>query len=296
MKRDILTSIMDRSPEVCFDRNSKIAFISDCHRGDGTYKDDLLPNANIYMTALNYYYRNDFIYIEIGDGDELWKVKSIEDIYNTYPDIFKLLLKFKDANRFYMLFGNHDEIKATKKFRHMIEKIDRSEDENELYNLFHDLPIYEGLILNYENIKKLFIIHGHQVDRLNYNFEPFASFMVRYVWSFLEGHLGFKNGTSPARSNTKRKKVDRKLQQWVKNNNQPIVAGHTHRSRMPKADEIPYFNDGCCIHPYSVSSIEIEKGKISLIKWSIKSLENGVLTVKRDIIGGPELLINYGIF
>jgi UDP-2,3-diacylglucosamine pyrophosphatase LpxH len=295
MKKDILTKVMINSPEIHFDRNSKIAFISDCHRGDGTYKDDLMPNANIYMTALNYYYRNNFTYIEIGDGDELWKVKNIEDIYNTYPDIFKLLLKFKCDNRLYMLYGNHDEIKATKKFKHMIDRIDRNEEENDVYNLFHDLTIYEGLILNYENLKKLFVIHGHQVDKISNNLEPFASFLVRYVWSFLEGHLGFKNGTSPARSNTKRKKVDKKLQQWVKLNNQPIVAGHTHRSRLPQPDEIPYFNDGCCIHPYSVSSIEIEKGNISLIKWSIKSLENGVLTVRREIIGGPEPLINYKI-
>ena len=45
-----------------------------------------------------------------------------------------------------------------------------------------------------------------------------------------------------------------------------IICGHTHNSRMPKTDEAPYFNDGCCVLPYAMTAIEIEEGNISLIK------------------------------
>ena len=48
-----------------FDDNDKIVFISDVHRGDGTYSDSLLPNRNIYITALKYYLEKNYIYIEL---------------------------------------------------------------------------------------------------------------------------------------------------------------------------------------------------------------------------------------
>jgi hypothetical protein len=62
-----LDKVFNQCKEIDFNSNSKIVFISDCHRGDGSFKDSLLPNGNIYLTALRYYYNNNFTYIEIGD-------------------------------------------------------------------------------------------------------------------------------------------------------------------------------------------------------------------------------------
>lgn len=290
-EKDILKVILNKAPEIEIDDESKIVFISDCHRGDGTWKDALLPNRNIYMAALSYYYNNGFTQIEIGDGDELWKVTKIVNIYEVHQDIFEMLLKFKNDNRFYMIFGNHDAVKNTKKFKKDIEKLKFDLDKRTLYNLFHDTPIYEGISLIYKpNNRKVFVVHGHQVDFMNYNLSFITKFLVRYVWSFLEQVFGFKNLTSPAKNNSKRTKVDKKLEQWAKSNNQPIIAGHTHRSRLPEAKKSIYFNDGCCVHPYSMSSIELENGKLTLIKWSVISLESGILSVKRQVIGGPVAL------
>jgi len=284
---DILRDVFNKSPEIEINDESKIVFISDCHRADGTWKDAFLPNASIYMAALNYYYNNGFIQIEIGDGDDLWKTPKISDIYEIYPDIFEMLLKFKNDNRFYMLFGNHDEDKKTKKFRNDIEKFKNDHQKSILYDLYNNLKIYEGLVLCYKPCcKKLFIVHGHQVDFFNYNLSKLSGCLFRYVWSVLEQVFGFKNPTSPAKSNTKGKKIDKKLQQWVEENNQPIIAGHTHRS-MLREKEVPYFNDGCCVQPYSVSTIELEGGKLTLVKWSVTALEDGKLSVRRKVIGGP---------
>lgn len=285
--KDILRDVYNKATEIQIDEQSKIVFISDCHRGDGTWKDDLLPNASIYMAALNYYYNRGFTQIEIGDGDELWKTPKIGDIYEIYPNIFELLLKFKDSNRFYMIFGNHDEAKNTKKFRQDIEKLKDDPQKKVLYNLFYDLPIYEALVLCYKpSCKRLFVVHGHQVDCINYTLSKITGLLVRKVWSVLEQVFGFKNPTSPAKSHSKGRKIDKKLEQWVKDNNQPIIAGHTHRSMM-RANEIPYFNDGCCVQPYSVSTVELEVGKLTLVKWSVTALDNGQLAVTRKVIGGP---------
>lgn len=41
MKVEKLNDIKNNSKEIIFNSNSKIVFFSDCHRGDGTYKDSL---------------------------------------------------------------------------------------------------------------------------------------------------------------------------------------------------------------------------------------------------------------
>lgn len=300
-KKDILNRIMSKSPIINIDEDSRIVFISDCHRGDGSFKDDFLPNANIYITALKYYYKNGFTYIEIGDGDELWKVRHLKDIYETYKDVFNILLNFKEDSRLYMIWGNHDEIKRKDHFRKKTCGRElKAEGETCLYKLYNDLRVYEGLVLEYRsssssNIKKqsFFVVHGHQVDFINYNLSIITKYLVRYVWSFLEVNFGFKNNTSPAKSHTKRDIVDKKIQKWADDNNQSIITGHTHNTRFPNPSESPYFNDGCCVQPYSISTIEIEKGNICIIKWSVKTMDNGVLTVKRECIGGPELISKY---
>ena len=99
-----------------FDEKSKIVFISDIHRGDGGYSDSLRQNRNIYKAAINYYLRNDYTLIELGDGDELWKNKNLADIAYNYKDIFKILNEFNKKEKLYMIFGNHDMAKADKDF------------------------------------------------------------------------------------------------------------------------------------------------------------------------------------
>ena len=71
MSEKQLDTLYNEGFTVNFNDDSKLVFISDVHRGDGTYSDSLLPNRNIYITALRYYLKNDYTYIEVGDGDEL---------------------------------------------------------------------------------------------------------------------------------------------------------------------------------------------------------------------------------
>jgi hypothetical protein len=56
-----------------FDNQSKYVFFSDVHRGDDSVSDEFARNQNIYLHALNYYYKEGYVYIEAGDGDELWE-------------------------------------------------------------------------------------------------------------------------------------------------------------------------------------------------------------------------------
>ena len=295
MKR--LNYLYENAMEVKFDDGDNIVFISDIHRGDGTFYDSLLPNRNIYKTALAYYYRKGFTYVEVGDGDELWKNRNFNDIAYCYNDIFKLFNRLKEENRIYMIYGNHDIIKNRDNFYNTqyraLRKIGANYGKNFL-KFIKDIKFYEGINFKFTPVNEKFLVtHGHQADLINSDYWMISRFLVRYVWKFLNGLAGFNDPTSPAKNNKKGNKVDRKLEKWTKENGKMLLCGHTHNSRMPGKLEPPYFNDGCCVLPYAMTAIEIESGKISLIKWSVESKESGVLWARRKIITGPERLEDY---
>ena len=71
-----------------------------------------------------------------------------------------------------------------------------------------------------------------------------------------------------------------------------LIAGHTHRPSFPDIGEVPYFNDGSCVHPRCITAIEIIRNSIILVKWSIKTKSDGSLFIGRDVLAGPRN-INY---
>ena len=68
--------------------NSKYVLFSDCHRGVGTSNDNFLKNQHLYFAALQHYYQNNFTYIELGDGDELWENRSFNRILEIHSNVF----------------------------------------------------------------------------------------------------------------------------------------------------------------------------------------------------------------
>lgn len=273
--------------EISFDHSSKFVLISDCHRGDGNWIDDFCHNQNIYFSAIKHYYNNGFTYIDLGDSDELWKNRYFSDISNIYTDTFRLLHDFYQEDRYYMIYGNHDMVKKYPAFakknlqRYYNSHTDRYEP------LFENITVHEGLILKHEETQtKLLLIHGHQGDLLSDVFWRLGRFLTRHVWRRLE-FFGHKDPTSAAKNYKERRKVERKILEWVSKNNQIVIAGHTHRPTCPKEEELPYFNDGSCVHPNCITCIEIENSEITLVKWDIKTKEDRTVYVDREPIARP---------
>jgi len=89
-------------------------------------------------------------------------------------------------------------------------------------------------------------------------------------------------------------KVERRCKKWIRENNNIItITGHTHRPRFPEPNETPLFNDGSCVHPRSITGLEIENGRICLIKWHIATTEDGTLKVVRKLLEGPQKISDY---
>ncbi|MGL4741904.1 MAG: metallophosphoesterase family protein [Sarcina sp.] len=262
--------------------SDKVVIFSDCHRGDGSFRDSLFPNTNIYTAALRYYYNAGFTYIEAGDGDELWKFTKIEDIMYAHEDEYQILRDFKRENRFYMIYGNHDDIKSKKSFKRII-----SHSKNNLLKDFYlDLEIHESVLLKIEG-KEYLVFHGHQVDFLSYEFAWLSKFLVRYIWGFMNGTLSFREILTPAKSDNLREKVDNRVYKWCEKNQRSVIIGHTHNTIFPRCNEIQYFNAGAGVLPYSVTCIEIQNGTIVLVKWTIKSVKDGILAVRKELVSNP---------
>jgi len=294
-KLDRITQVFESADQIPFDDSSKFVLMSDCHRGDGSWTDNFLKNRNIYISALNHYYNDNYTYIELGDGDELWENTKLSEIMRVHKDTFWILSKFYSAGRLHLIFGNHDMEKKNYGFvRKNFRKYFDQRDE-EYLSIFENIKVHEGLVLRHKvTDDKILLIHGHQVSTFSGTLWRLSKFLVRYVWKPLESY-GVNDPTSVAKNHEKKISVAKKLSEWVVEKKNMLIAGHNHKPSFPEVGQTPYFNDGSCVHPRCITAIEISDGNISLVKWSVKVKNDGILFIDRDILAGPRKLNDYFI-
>ncbi|UAB82171.1 metallophosphoesterase family protein [Marixanthomonas sp. SCSIO 43207] len=289
-----ITNAYTTAQRISFNDHSKFIIFSDCHRGDNSFADEFANNRNIYFHALDYYYKQGFTYCELGDGDELWENSAFQTIFEAHQHVFELLRKYYAENRLYRLLGNHDMVYKNERYveKNLFSYFNKVTGKDD--PLFPEITFKEGLVLKHENTQQeIFMFHGHQADWMNYHGWKFNRFLVRALWRPLQV-FGIGDPTSPARNYKELIKVERRTKKWIiDNKNIFTITGHTHRPRFPEPGDIAYFNDGSCVHPRSITGLEIENGEISLIKWQISTTEDGTLKVVRILLEGPQKLIDY---
>lgn len=292
--RFLLNRAFQNAAKVSFNDTSKLILFSDCHRGDNSFADDFANNRNIYFHALKHYYDNGFTYLELGDGDELWENLSFDSIFRAHKNVYLIMKQFFDEGRLHLIFGNHDMVYKNQRYvaknLHSYFNPKTGKDEP----LFNGINVHESIILEHETTKqKIFLIHGHQADWWNYTFWRWGRFLVRILWKPLQV-VGIADPTSPAKNHKELIKVEKRIKRWIyENGNQLTITGHTHRPRFPEPGELAFFNDGSCVHPRSITGIEIEGGEISLIKWNIDTTDKGFLQIVRSVLEGPVPLKDY---
>ncbi|MBS4535242.1 metallophosphoesterase family protein [Clostridium sp. D2Q-14] len=288
-----LSNIFKSAKRISFNNFSKIVIMSDCHRGDGNWADTFYKNQNIYYTALRNYYDDNYIYIELGDGDELWENNNLSDIIYAHKDIFWMLSQFYKEGRLYFIYGNHDIVKKDENFVKNNMNYYFYQRTKEYITLFKDIEVNEALVLRHENTgNEIFLVHGHQVDFMDDKMWKLRRFLVRYLWKPLE-MWGINDPTRTAKNYEKKEFIGKKLTKWVKEEKQMMISGHTHRSIFPEVDDIPYFNDGSCVHPRCITAIEIKHGDIMLVKWEVKTKRDGTLFIGKEVLAGPKNLNYY---
>ena len=282
-----LTEVFQSAPEIQFDDTSRLIFFSDCHRGDNSWADNFSKNQNVYFRALEYYFNEGFTYFELGDGDELYENKYFSDIRYAQSHIFWALREFYRAGRLFMIYGNHDKERADQKVveKTLFSYIDDRTGQKKA--LFGGIQLYEGLVLKHSPSEgRILLVHGYQGDIWNDELWKLTRWLARFIWRPLQ-LIGVDDPASPAKNFRKRDALEGEIIEWIKENHQPAIFGHTHRPSFALAGEAPYFNDGSCVHPRCITGIEIDRGDIQLIKWSVTVDEKGYLFVSKDVLAGP---------
>ncbi len=208
------------------------------------------------------------VYIELGDGDDLWQTPRFSDIERAYPRVFELLHQFKQQNRLHLILGNH-EVQGRQYYS----------------TVKGDWTVNEGLVLCHTySGQRIFVVHGHQVD---FWCDQLSLLTQQLVWSARRGQQRVNRSASIPASQQRRilmhfatsiwarwyasqqQKQTQQMISWVKSRRQPVIVGHTHLPRFPTRDHAPCFNTGSCINPGYITGIEIEHGRLRFVKWFV---------------------------
>lgn len=282
-----LTAAFKNAPVLPLTDCSRFCLISDCHRGNGTSNDNFLKNQNLYFTALKHYYANGFTYIELGDGDELWENRYMRQIIEIHNNVFRLLSCLYQQGRLYLLYGNHDMEKKSPGYSNRVCSTYFCTDALCSRELFPGLTFHEGLILEDAcDHRRIYLTHGHQADFWNSSGWKINRFLVRYIWRPLE-HYGVLDPTSAAKNYRHKDKIEKRLSDFAAETGFPLITGHTHRPRLDPSD-LSYMNTGSCVHPHSITCIELEGRHVSLVKWTYDTRGDRTLFVSREILSQAE--------
>jgi hypothetical protein len=88
-------------------QKGRFIIFSDQHKGRKNGADDFKNAEANYLDALDYYYRNGYTYINLGDSEELWE-NSLRGVKKYNQASFDAEKTFLGKNRFIKVFGNHD--------------------------------------------------------------------------------------------------------------------------------------------------------------------------------------------
>lgn len=276
------------------DDTSRYVIMSDCHRGDGSKSDEFLKNKNSFTAALDYYWKNDFTYVEAGDGDELWE-HDFKHIIRANRAVWEHLLRFHHSGRMIRMWGNHDlDLREPSYVRRFLWTAKNAES-GEIEPFFHGLEPVEAVVFRHRDTgQDVLLVHGHQGDFPNDQAWRFSRFMMRAFWRYAHA-FGFHSPTSPVANTDKRHKVERNYVKWIRQSGIALICGHTHREKFPRPGQMPYFNSGSCVYPSHITALEIENGSIALVRWRVDPNEDAILQVTRRVMAGPEPLSTYDL-
>ncbi|MDR0883232.1 MAG: serine/threonine protein phosphatase [Oscillospiraceae bacterium] len=265
-----------------YDARGRFVFLSDCHRGIGDGADDFAPNAALWHAAMAHYWREGYTYFELGDGDELWENRRFDGIVRAHRETFAVLEQFHRAGRLHMLYGNHDIVKRSARWREKNLQGCIALGSRLCVPLLRGLSIHEALILDgADGRPTLYLCHGNQADLFNSTLWRMTRFFVHSVWvplSVLGLQEPFRLSENPAHLD----KIERKLAAYGRARGGTLVAGHTHRPILEE-NARHYANDGCCVHPGEITALELIEGRLQLVEWRVRSHADGTLYAGRRL-------------
>jgi len=293
-----------KGPMLPFDAaTDKFIIFSDQHKGARDGADVFARAAKNYLAALDYYNRNNYFYINLGDSEELWENLFIT-VKRHNKATFEAEKLFIARDAFIKIFGNHDLYWGNDPLAGV--------GLQSIYG--QKVGIYEGAILK-TTVKgksiEIYMTHGHQGD-LQSDGNWFSKWFVSDIWAPFQAYLRI-NPNTPANNNELKSDHNRIMYEWSsKKENMILITGHTHQPVFRSLTQLEslyeklgiakqnnniadaavlqnkinelhlkpfmppdfngyldtYFNSGCCcFDDGDITGIEVADGCIRLIKW-----------------------------
>ncbi len=313
--RSLMDSAGKKGLVILFDDSHQFIIFSDQHKGVKDGSDIFFQAEKNYLAALDYYFQQNYFYINLGDCEELWE-NSLAPIREANPLSFAAEKRFLEQQRFVKIYGNHDLYWDNDPLAAINLK--------EIYG--EGLKIYEGCVLQISIQNKLlqiFMTHGHQGD-LQSDGNWLSKWFVSNIWAPMQNYLQI-NVNTPANNDQLKTVHNSMMADWSAcRKDLLLITGHTHQPvfkslthleslyrqlaqavtakdeqavqnlqqqinrRKIKGDPEPdftryqpyYFNSGCCcFNDGDITGIEIANGQIRLVRW------------KYNVAGTPERIV-----
>jgi UDP-2,3-diacylglucosamine pyrophosphatase LpxH len=277
----------------------RLVIFSDLHKGQRDGADDFEQCEQVYLGALDHYWKQGFELVLLGDAEELWECRPARAI-DAYDNVLQLERPFAQSTeppRYLRVVGNHDDI-----------WYEPAEVQKHLGPYLSGATVYEGLRLRIKererDLGELFLVHGHQGTLDSDRYRKFSKWFVRHIWRPIQRFLRIKS-TTPSNSLELVKRHELAMYGWAAATQGPVlIAGHTHHPvweglscqqalerqairqgpgssidrswidahlqgyvRLP-GEKPFYFNSGCCCYSDgSITGLELASGEIRLIRW-----------------------------
>lgn len=288
-------------------KDARFILFSDQHKGAKDGSDDFMTCEPTYLSALEYYLKENFHFVSLGDEEELWE-NTVWPVKAKNKQSIMIQKKFLLQQRYTKVYGNHDLFWNNDPFAGF-----------HLYSMYDQMvKIYEGVLIKINDGKKtvpVFCTHGHQGDGQS-DGNWFSAWFVSRIWAPLQSYLNI-NPNIPSASDYLKTTHNLFMYQWSEKDNNPVlITGHTHqpvfaslthlerlykkldgarqkndgpliekltkdiRFKQNEYDYVVgnyrtmkpyYFNTGCCCFvDGDITGIEIADGHIRLVKWTPK--------------------------
>jgi len=198
-------------------QEKKFIVFSDFHRGLSDHADDFRDaNERSYRAALSHYYHQGYTLIHLGDVEELKEQFIIGKVLRHHEKLQQAEILFHQAGRLIKVFGNHDSQWGNPK------KVKKHLDP-----LYPGIQVYEGIIMEFDDLPNIFLVHGHQgYSWLKTNV---AEKLVLPIWKFGMNLFGIQRKIG-YESYCKIEKTEQEFYDWVvQQEDLLMIFGHTHR-------------------------------------------------------------------
>jgi predicted phosphodiesterase len=229
-------------------KDTRIIIFSDQHRGAKNGADDFMKAEESYLRALEYYFQKNFLFVSLGDSEELWENTLIQ-VKKHNAITFESEKRFILQHRLFKVFGNHDLYWDNSPLA--------TQSLKSIYG--EKLKVFEGIVIEKDNpenkqpatsnkqksnAKKqtkhpeklpiancpltIFLTHGHQGDASS-DGNWFSKFFVANIWAPLQSYLRI-NPNTPAYDEDTKTLHNLIMYEWsAKYKNLVLITGHTHQ-------------------------------------------------------------------